>query len=98
MIFLIIFKLLIFPITSFILTTLYLIYLMKLLIGLIKDYNNSPQENFESLFSSHRSYNPYSIVNRSIYNREQYEEEQIQRAIMASLNLNDDELEPEDVD
>ena len=61
-------------------------------------HNNSPEENFESLFSSHRSYNPYSIVNRSIYNREQYEEEQIQRAIMASLNLNDDELEPEDVD
>jgi len=61
-------------------------------------HNNSTEENFESLFSAHRPYNPYSIVNRSIYNREQYEEEQIQRAIMASLNVENDDLEPEDVD
>lgn len=61
-------------------------------------HNNSPEENFDSLFSAHRPYNPYSIVNSSIYNREQYEEEQIQRAIMASLNIENDEIEPEEVD
>ena len=61
-------------------------------------YNNSPEENFNTLLTRYRHNNPYSIINRSIYNREQYEEEQIQRAIMASLNLDNDDHEPEEVD
>ncbi len=59
-------------------------------------HNNSVEENLNSLFTMNRYNNPYSIVQRSMYNRELYEEQELQRAIMASLNL--DDLEPEEVD
>lgn len=54
-------------------------------------HNNSPEENLNSLFTPQiRSSNPYSIVRRSLYHRQQQEEEELQKAIWASLNINSD--------
>jgi len=54
-------------------------------------HNNSPEENLNSFFTPQiRSSNPYSIVRRSLYNRQQEEEEELQRAIWDSLNINPD--------
>ena len=54
-------------------------------------HNNSVEENLNTLFNINRNVNPYSFIQRSLHNRELYEEQELQRAIMASLDIDNDE-------
>ena len=55
-------------------------------VHLRQNNNNSYEENLNSLFTPQMGFsNPYSIVQQSLHNREQYEDEQLQIIIMNEI-------------